>query len=317
MDDGAGGLVCGKDEHLGYLYVYRCGGGIECCIGDVVAREGRDAFIYVAGPPAVAVEASDGEVGLHESGLEVGDAQGSVGEVDAQPVGERFDGGFGGAIDVAVGVGGIAGHRADVDDMSLSAADHTGDDESCHSEQTANVGINHRVPVAEVAFVFLIQSEGQSGVVDEQVDVLPVSGECFNGLACGFAVAHIEAEGEDLCAVLPEFGSDSVQKMLFSSVEDETPAFAGETLGAGEPYAARSASDECSFHGSLFSGKFRERGSSRSRRLQRYAFYADCARGHRDVYRGVCQGGGKRINMPCRKETRQWHVSTGTNRSLQ
>lgn len=61
--------MCCQDEDLGNLDMCRRTGSIEADIGNVIAVEGLDAFVYVVGTLRVAMEADVGEVGLYESGL--------------------------------------------------------------------------------------------------------------------------------------------------------------------------------------------------------------------------------------------------------
>ena len=74
MNDGAIGLMGGKDEHLCNLHMLGCAGGIESHVGNVVTGERLDAPIDIVGALCVTMEAHIGEVGFHESGLDVGHA---------------------------------------------------------------------------------------------------------------------------------------------------------------------------------------------------------------------------------------------------
>ena len=52
-DDAAAGLMGGQDQHLGNLYVLRGIGGKDGNIGNIISRQGLDAFIDRGGmPPA-------------------------------------------------------------------------------------------------------------------------------------------------------------------------------------------------------------------------------------------------------------------------
>ena len=84
--------MCCQYQHLGYLYVLRGVGGIDGNIGNVVARQGLDAFIDRSGSFVVSVETNVAEVGLYESRLQVRHADGGIGYIDAQAVGKCFHG---------------------------------------------------------------------------------------------------------------------------------------------------------------------------------------------------------------------------------
>ena len=103
-------------QHLGNLYMLRGICSIDGHVGNIVACQGLDALIELGGALGIAVETDVAEVGLHEAGLEIGDADGGVGHIDAQTVGEGLDGGLRSAVDIATGVGGIARHTTYIRD---------------------------------------------------------------------------------------------------------------------------------------------------------------------------------------------------------
>ena len=213
-------------------------GGEEDAIGYVFAREGLNAFIDVVGALFIAVEADNREVGFDESGLDGGHTDWGVCEVHAESVGEGFDGGFGSAIDSSVRIGGISCYAADVDDMSTVAGNHTRDDKACDTQKSLDVGVNHRVPIGEVAFVFLLETERQSGVIDEDINVLPFGGEVSDLSFCLLAVAHVEGEDECACAVLAmEVVGEFAKRLLAARIEDELIAVGGEFVCASHSYS--------------------------------------------------------------------------------
>ena len=78
VGDGAGGLVGGHYEDFGDLHVLGGAGCEPCHFGDVGSGQGADALVDAVGLCLVTAEAHDGEIGLHEAGLDVGDSQRSV-----------------------------------------------------------------------------------------------------------------------------------------------------------------------------------------------------------------------------------------------
>lgn len=242
MDHGAGGLMGGEDEHFRYLDVSRGLRGKDSGCGYVVARERSDALIDGVGPIGVAMEADTAEVGLHKSGLQQGDAQRSVGYVDAQSVGDGFDSGFRGAVYVAPGVGGVAGYAADVDDMPSAALYHCGYDFARHRQQAFDVGVDHRIPIVIVAFLLGIKAEGEAGVVDEDVDGFPFVGEGFEGSAAGVAVSDVEDEHVGIAA---EFPALAMKLLYVAACEDEAIAGFKKVAGAGFSDSGGGAGDHC------------------------------------------------------------------------
>ena len=87
-DNTAVGLMGGQYEHFGNLHVLWGVGGKDGNVGNIVARHGLDAFIDRGGPVVVSVETDVAEVGLHKSGLQVRHTDSSIGDIDAQTIGE-------------------------------------------------------------------------------------------------------------------------------------------------------------------------------------------------------------------------------------
>ena len=78
--------MSGKNEHLSNLYVLRSIGGIDSHIGNVVASQGLDTLIYIGSTIVVTAETDIAEVRLNETGLQVRDADGRIGNINAQTV---------------------------------------------------------------------------------------------------------------------------------------------------------------------------------------------------------------------------------------
>lgn len=238
--------MSGQNEHLGYLHV---GWGIGCedgHIGDVVAREGLDALIEFGCALGVAMEADVAEVGLYEAGLEVGDADSGIGHVDAETVGEGFYSSLCGTVDITPCVGSIARHAPYINNVSAVARNHLGYDEACHGEQTLDIGVDHGLPVVEVALVFGFESQGEACIIDEHVDGLPFLGQTLDGLAGCFTVSYVEGQDEHLGALGFELLTDGFQLLNITAIQDEAVAIIGEFLGAAEADAARGACDKYS-----------------------------------------------------------------------
>ena len=250
MDELGGGLVGGEDEDFGDLDVRGCRGGVEGDIGNVVAGEGLDAGVEALGGRGVAMEANVGEVRLDEAGLEVGDADGRLVEVHAESVAEGLDGGFGGAVGAAARIGDVAGYGADVDDVAAAAFDHAGDDESRHHEEGLDVGVDHGEGVVEVALMLLVGAEGETGVVDEDIDVAEVGGKVADGGFGRGAIPNVEGEQVDGGGVaLLELLFEGLELFDAAGVEDEAMAGLRELARTGLAYAGGCAGDEGEWHG--------------------------------------------------------------------
>jgi len=202
------------------------------------------------------VEADEGEVGLDHAGVDGGDANGGAEEILSETVVDGALGGFGAAVDGAVGVGDVAGGGAQVDDVSGVTLDHAGHNCAGDVEQPLDVGVDHLFPVVGIASIELFESAGETGVVDEDLDGLPGGGQVVDGGLDGFAIPDIEGEAVD------GFGSGfgglygDVGK-LFRTAGGEEQACAlgckGKSRGRSDSRAGTGDEDNLSleFHGSI------------------------------------------------------------------
>ena len=232
----------GEYEHLGDLHVLGGVGGIDGHVGDVVTGEGLDALVDIGGALGVTMEARVAEVGLNKAGLEVGDTDGGIGHIEAQAVGDGLHGSLGGAIYVAVGIGGVASDGADIDDMAAVALHHAGHHETRHGEQSLDVGIDHGVPVVVGAFILGLKTKGEAGIVDEHIDVFPLGGEVLDALGGFLAITHVENQRKHFCTFSGKFFTYFLESLGVAAGEDEAVAVGGELAGAAETDATRSAS---------------------------------------------------------------------------
>ena len=102
-----------QNKYLGNLDVLRSVGCKDGYIGNVVTRQRLDAFVDISSTFVVAVESDVAEIRLYKARLQVGNADGCIGYIDAQSVGERLHGSLCGTIDIATGISSIASHRPD------------------------------------------------------------------------------------------------------------------------------------------------------------------------------------------------------------
>ena len=246
----ATGLMCGEYQHLCYLNMGRGTGCIEGHIGNVGAGERSDTFIYIVGTLVVAMEADVAEVGFHQSRFEVGHSHCRMCHVDSQSVGYGLHCRLGGAIHVSSGVCSIACHRTDVDDMTSVAFYHSRNNQSGHGEQSLDIGVDHRVPILVVAFVFWFKTKGESGIVYQHVDSAPFLGKRIDSFGGGIAVAHVEAQSQHFRR---QFCLELGKLFGIASSDDEVISALGEFACTSFAYSACSTSNQCNlFHSCLY-----------------------------------------------------------------
>ena len=232
--------------------------GSTCCIerhiGNVVAYERFDTLIDIVGTLVIAMEADVGEVGLNESGLQIGYSYTCMGYVNAQSVGKCLDGSLCGTVDSASGISRIASHTTYIYHMTVIKAHHPGHHEASHVEQSLDVGVNHLVPVLEVALVFGLQTACQSGVVDKHVDGLESIGYACHSIARSLTIAHVEGERKHLHPTSLKFSLQHLKLVGRTACNDKIVATNGKTTCTSHSYSACSTCDKSSlsFHVSDF-----------------------------------------------------------------
>ena len=138
--------------------------------------------------------------------------------------------------------------------MSVVKAHHPGHYETCHIEQSLDVGVNHLVPVLEVALVFWLQTTCQSGVVDEHVDGLESIGYACHSIARSLTIAHVEGERKHLHPTSLKFSLQRLKLVGRTACNDKIVATNGKTTCTSHSYSACSTCDKSSlsFHVSDF-----------------------------------------------------------------
>ena len=199
------------------------------------------------------MEAHVAEVGLYESRLEVGDAYSRVSHVDAQTVRNRLYGCLCGAIHIAASISSIASYATHIDDVSLIALHHSRNDEAGHGEESLYVGVDHRVPVLQVALIFLVQSKRQTSIIDEHVNLLPFSRNRIDSLLCSFSVANVKDKREHLRAFCLQLRLYSSQLVRTAGCKNKTVTSLCKTSCTGFSDATCSTRDQCYFHNQCLS----------------------------------------------------------------
>ena len=75
--------MCGQYQYLCYLNMLWSIDSIYCHIGNIVTCQWLNAFIDIGSTVVVTMEADIAEVGLDKAGLQVCDADSSIGHIDA------------------------------------------------------------------------------------------------------------------------------------------------------------------------------------------------------------------------------------------
>ena len=128
--------------------------------------------------------------------------------------------------------------------MAALAGNHTRHDDARHPQEALDVGVYHRFPVVEATFVFGLQAQGQAGIVDEDVHLVPLRGQAGYGFLGGLAVADVEAEGKRFRTLGGQLGLNLLQPASVPPGQYKAVARLGKLPGAGQPDTAGGAGDE-------------------------------------------------------------------------
>lgn len=105
-----------EHEHLRNLHMLGPARDPNDLLGNILARQRREALVLVRRALLVAAVAHDAELGLDHARLDLGDADVGVDELAHERAGEGVERVLGRAVDRAAGVGLDAGDGAEVDD---------------------------------------------------------------------------------------------------------------------------------------------------------------------------------------------------------
>ena len=209
-------------------------GGIDGNVSNIVASKGLDTFIDIGSTIMVAMETDIAEVCLHKTRLQIGDTDGGVGHIDTQSIGKCLYCGLRGTIHIAPCVCGIASNRTHIDNVSAIALHHTWYNEPRHGQQTFDVGINHGLPIVEIAFVFWLQSKSQPCIVHQHIDLLPLCRQRLDAFLSHFAISHVEGQGQHVSTFSRQFLLDVGQPLLVSTGKNQPVTVLGEFPGTSQ-----------------------------------------------------------------------------------
>ncbi len=216
-------------------------GGIGCIysyIGNIVAGKRLDSFIDIGGTVIVAMKTDIAEVGLNKTWLQMGYTYCSICHIDAQSIGKGFYCRFSGTVDIASCIGSIACYRANIYDVSAIALHHTWYHKPCHSQQTFDVGINHRFPIIRIAFIFRFESKSQSCIVYQDIHLLPFCRKHLDRLRSHLTVSHVEGQCQHIRAFLCQFSLDICQTAFVSTCENQSVTVLGKFSCTSQTYSA-------------------------------------------------------------------------------
>ena len=201
------------------------------------------------------------EAGGYGAGADGADADAIGAQVFGHAIGHAEKSPFGGAVEAASGERIFAGERADVDNVSAAAGNHSGDYGAAGEEHSFQIGVQYSVPVAFGAFVDGAEAAG-AGVVDEEVDGAEMGKGFFDEGGDLGGGGDVGGHGEDVVGFGRRFGrqlgneagAGGFERIGIASAYSDARAEFGEAFGDGEADAAAGSGDESDVSGEGGSG---------------------------------------------------------------
>src|SRR5690606_25209468 len=107
---------------------------------------------------------------------------------------------FGSTVYIAIGIHFFASDGAKVDDMPLLARRHDGRYHPRDIKQPFHIGVDHAIPITDVACVYRVEPLAQARVVNQYIHLFPLLGEVVEGSKYLIYIADIERQEMNLYA---------------------------------------------------------------------------------------------------------------------
>ncbi|MNG02973.1 hypothetical protein D3C84_860270 [compost metagenome] len=148
------------------------------------------------------------------------------------------------AIHVAARIRVVAGDRAQVDDPGpTTMGDQARQQQASAVEQPFHIGVDHGVPVIEVALGRRVNAQGQAGVVDQPAQFGEGWRQVGDGLFHGLAITHIHDQAMDF-GLLRQLGTEGIEAFFTTAGQHQFPAGLGKTTGTGFTKTGRRAGNK-------------------------------------------------------------------------
>ena len=211
-------------------------------VGHILGRQRLRTLVHGGGPVGVAGEADGRKLSAcHQARLDICHTHPGSGQVGAQIEAELADKGLGRAIDVAAGIGPVAGDRTDVDHVPTVTRHHSGQHGVRDGHEPFHVGVDHGVPVIEARALRRVHAQGQARVVDQYIGIRELRRQPRDGGQHGVAVAHVEREG---VGVVTQLGQECVEPVLPAAGQHDAMPFGGKSPGDGQAEPGGGPGDE-------------------------------------------------------------------------
>ena len=216
LDEGA--HLCGDAE---MKFGFAVNGGIDDLTSGAAGADGDDRNGIADGEPGVFLFGLAGEdgvagtAGAHEAGANGGDQDVVFGEFGAEPFAVADQSEFAGGVWKQMRKGDFAADRGDVDDATLAATFHGGENFTDGVEGPPEIGL-HGVFEGFGFLIFRGADEDGAGVVDQNVDFVEFAADLLKDASDFGAKADVAGEREDGMAGVGEFFTDAFEFLFIA-----------------------------------------------------------------------------------------------------
>ena len=129
--------------------------------------------------------------------------------------------------------------------MTTATLHHTGNHEAGHGKQGFHVSVDDNVPFIQIAFMFLVHPNDESGIVHQYVYRLPFLRKGFEGGTGSLPVADIERKQIHIGSIfLQQFFLYSIQFLHITAIEYKPVTVHGKFTRTAFPYSRGGSGDE-------------------------------------------------------------------------
>ena len=168
--------------------------------------------------------------------------------INTQAIGDCLDGSLGSTIYIATSVSCVTSHTTYINNVSMITLHHTRNNQTSHSKEALDIGINHLVPIFEASLVLWLQATSQTGIIDQHINIAPILRDIIHSLSCRFTVTHIKGKSKYLDTLCLQLFLENFQFTGISTRNDQIVATSCKAACTTLAYSAGCTCDKSNFH---------------------------------------------------------------------
>ena len=226
----------------------RSTGSIESHIRNIITIQRFDTLINTGSTLIITMETDIREIRLHQSRLDIGNTHLGMSHINTQAIGDCLDGSLGSTIYITTSVSCITSHTTYINNVSMITLHHTRNNQTSHSKEALDIGINHLVPIFEASLVLWLQATSQTGIIDQHINIAPILRDIIHSLSCRFPVTHVKGKGKHLDSLCLQLFLQNFQFTSVSTSNDQIVATSCKATCTTLAYSAGCTCDKSNLH---------------------------------------------------------------------